>query len=184
MKVTRAAAVTFVVVAIVAAASSTVLTQAPPMKPGPEHKRIAYFAGQWTFQGEAKASPLGPGGKISMSESCEWFAGGFQLVCRTKGTGPRGAATGQAVMSYDAGRKAYTYFAMSSLGDNIFVRGQVDGKVWTWLDESTVDGKPMKVRATVTEESPTSYSFKLEISFDGGPMTVLEEGKATKGKST
>jgi hypothetical protein len=164
--------------------SSAALTQPPPMKPGAEHKRIGYFAGQWTYQGEAKASPIGPAGKMSGSETCEWFAGGFQLVCRSKGTGPRGAVTGQAIMSYDPGRKAYTYYALSSLGDNIFVRGQVDGKVWTWLDETTVEGKAMKIRATVTEETPTSYTFKLEASFDGGPMTVIEEGKSTRGKST
>ena len=42
----------------------------------------------------------------------------------------------------------------------------------------------MKIRATVTEETPTSYTFKLEGSFDGGPMTVFEEGKSTKGKSS
>jgi hypothetical protein len=164
--------------------SSAALTQPPPMKPGAEHKRIGYFAGQWTYQGEAKASPMGPAGKITGSETCEWFAGGFQLVCRSKGTGPRGAVTGHAIMSYDPGRKTYTYYALSSLGDNFFVRGQVDGKVWTWLDETTVEGKAMKIRATVTEETPTSYTFKLEGSFDGGPMTVFEEGKSTKGKST
>ena len=73
-----------------------------------------------------------------------------------------------------------TFFAICSLGDNIFVRGQVEGKVWTWTDEMTVDGKAMKIRATVTEDTPTSYSFKLEASMDGGAM-VIEEGKATKG---
>ncbi len=181
MKAMLATAVTFVVLS---ASSSVVLTQPPPMKPGAEHKRIGYFVGQWNFQGEAKASPMGPAGKISTSETCEWFAGGFQLVCRTKGTSPRGPATGHSVMSYDPTRKSYTYYAISSLGDSIFVRGQVDGKVWTWLDETTMDGKAVKIRATVTEETPTAYSFKLEMSFDGGPMTVLEEGKATKGKAT
>jgi hypothetical protein len=178
MKTMLAAAV------VLTMASSAVLTQAPSMKPGPEHKRMGYFAGQWTFQGEAKASPMGPAGKIMMTETCEWFSGGFQLVCRTKGTSPRGASTGQSIMGYDSGRQAYTYYALSSLGDNIFVRGTVDGKTWTWTDEMMVEGKPMKLRATVTEDTATSYSFKLEVSFDGSPMTVVEEGKATKGKST
>jgi hypothetical protein len=87
-------------------------------------------------------------------------------------------------MAYDAGRKAYTYHAISSHGDAIFIRGNVDGKVWTYVDDVTVEGKPMKIRATVTEETPTSYSFKLEASFDNGPMVVMEEGKATKVKGT
>jgi Protein of unknown function (DUF1579) len=165
--------------------TKTAAAQAPPArKPGPEHKRIGYFAGQWNFQGEAKPSPMGPGGKVTANETCEWFAGGFHLVCRSKGTGPMGPGTGQSVMRYDAGRKAYTFHAVSSHGDTIFIRGSVDGKVWTYVDDVTIEGKPMKIRATVTEETPTSYSFKLEASFDNGPMVVMEEGKATKVKGT
>ena len=156
-------------------------SQAP--KPGAEQKRIGYFAGDWTFEGEAKPSPLGPAGKITTTESCGWYAGGFHLVCRTKGTGPMGASTSQSTMSYDAGRKAYTYHSINSMGSVIFVRGQVSGKVWTWADEMTVDGKTVRIRATVTEESPTAYSFKLEAG-DGGTMAVVEEGRATKVKKT
>ena len=154
--------------------------QSPPSpKPGPEQKRIGYFAGNWTFEGEAKPSPMGAGGKISSTESCSWFAGGFHLVCRSKGTGPMGPATSQATMSYDPGRKAYLYHVISSRGDAFAIRGQVDGKVWTWTDDMTIEGKTMKIRATVTEESPTAYSFKLEMG-DGTSMMVVEEGKATK----
>ena len=160
--------------------SASVVAQAPKPTPGPEVKRMSYFAGQWKFEGEAKDSPLGPGGKVSASETCEWFAGGFQLVCRTKGTGPKGAGTGQSVMAYDAARKAYTFFAISSHGDNIFVRGQVQGKVWTWTDELTVDGKKIKLIATVTEETATSYAFKLEAAVDGGQPMVVEQGKSTR----
>ena len=168
----------------VALGSVAATAQAPKPTPGPEHKRIGYFAGQWKFEGEAKESPLGPGGKITAAETCEWFTGGFQLVCRSKGTGPKGPSTGQAMMSYDPGRKAYTYYAMSSLGDNIFIRGQVQDKVWTWADEMTVEGKKMKIVATVTEETPTSYSFKLEVGAEGGQMMVVEQGKATKASKT
>ena len=169
------------VVALVLAASG-VAAQATKPAPGPEHKRIGFFAGQWKFEGEAKESPLGPAGKFTGTETCEWFAGGFQLVCRSKGTGPKGPATGMAVMGYDPGRKAYTYYAATSLGDNIFVRGQVQDKVWTWADEATMEGKKMKFVATITEESPTTNSFKLELSVDGGPLTVIETGKSTKIK--
>jgi hypothetical protein len=158
------------------------VAQTPAMKPGPEHARIAYFAGQWTHQGEVKESPLGPGGKTTGSETCDWFAGKFQLVCRGKGTGPKGPSTGMSVISYDASRKMYTFYALSSLGDNIFVRGTVDGKVWTWADEAQMEGKPVKIRATVTEDSPTSYSFKLEVGMGEGPMMLVEQGTSTKTK--
>ena len=163
-------------------ASSGVAAQAPKPAPGPEHKRLAAFAGQWKVEGESKESPLGPGGKFTGSETCEWYAGGFQLVCRSKGTGPKGPMTGMSVLGYDPGRKAYTYYALSSLGDNIFVRGQVQDKVWTWTDEGTMEGKKVKFVATITEESPATNSFKLEVSVDGGPLTVVETGKSTKIK--
>ena len=137
--------------------------------------------GTWSYQGEAKESPLGPGGKITGSETCEWFSGGFGVVCRSKGTGPKGPMTSMSVMSYDEMRKAYTYYSLSSQGDNIFIRGQLKGNVWTWEDDITMEGKPMKIRATVTEESPTVTHFKLEAGA-AGQMMVVEEGKSTKQK--
>lgn len=182
MRMVASIAVAIALGAAVVAAQATKPTKPTP---GPEQKRIAYFAGQWKFEGEAKDSPLGPGGKISATETCEWFAGGFQLVCRSKGTGPKGPGTGMSVTSYDPTRKAYTFYALSSHGDNIFVRGQVQDKVWTWTDEAAIEGKKVKIVATVVEETPTSYSFKLEASVEGGPMMVIEQGKSTKvGKAT
>lgn len=153
-------------------------------KPGPEQARIGYFAGQWKFEGESKGSPMGPPGKISMMETCEWFAGGFHLVCRSEGTTPVGAVTGQAVMGYDPAEQTYTYYAISSVGDGFFVRGHVDGKVWTWTLQSTMEGQTMKFRATITEESPAAYSFRLESSVADGDWMVVEEGRATKQQSS
>jgi hypothetical protein len=176
----RKVAAIVVAVALGAAVVAAQATKPTKPTPGPEHKRIGYFAGQWSFQGEAKDSPLGPGGKLSGTETCEWFAGGFQLVCRTKGTGPKGPGTGMSVMGYDPARKAYTYYAVSSHGDNIFVRGQVQDKVWTWSDEAVIEGKKVKIVATLTEDSPTMSSFKLEASVEGGPLMVIEQGKSTK----
>jgi hypothetical protein len=176
--------VVFTTTVAIAIVTSSIAAQTTAPKPGPEHKRLGYFVGVWNYQGEAKQSPFGPGGKISGTETCDWFAGGFQLVCRTKGTSAKGPMTGQAIVTYDSARKGYTYYAISSQGDNFFLRGNVDGKVWAWADESTIDGKRMKVRVTVTEETPTSNSFKVEASFDGGAMTVIEEGKSTKVKPT
>jgi hypothetical protein len=162
--------------------TALVVAQTAPPKPGPEHKRMERMVGQWTYAGEAKASPLGPAGKITGSETCEWFQGGFALVCRSKGTGPKGPSTGMSVVGYDPGQKTYTYYMTSSQGDNFFIRGQLKGNVWTWEDAMPVDGKPMKIRATVTEESPTVTAFKLEVGPADGQMMVIEEGKSTKQK--
>jgi len=159
-----------------------VFAQTPARKPAAEQTRIGYFAGRWNFEGETRPSPMGPGGKSAVTETCEWFAGGFHLLCRSEGTGPMGAMKGQSIMGYDPSEKAYTYHAISSLGDGFFVRGTVSGKVWTWNSESKVDGKLMKARVTITEQSQTSYAFKMEASFDGGAWAVVDEAKGTKVK--
>jgi hypothetical protein len=151
-----------------------------PMKPGPEHARIGYFAGTWHFEGEAKASPMGPAGTLSGTDTCTWFAGGFQLVCQGDMTGPRGPGKGGSIWAYDPMQRSYTYYGYSSLGDAFYVRGNVTGQVWTWNAEFPVDGGTVQARVTLTEESPTAYTYRFEMSPDGTTWTVAEEGRATK----
>ncbi len=153
-----------------------------PRKPGNEEARIAYFAGQWNIEGEVKPFPGWPDGKFNSIEKCDWFAGGFQLVCRSEGTSPMGAVKAQSTLAYNPRAKTYTYYRISSLGNTLFEEGTRSGDVWTWTSESKVDGKLMRGRVTMTEQSPTSYVSKTEFSFDGGAWTVLEEMKATKVK--
>jgi hypothetical protein len=155
------------------------LAQEAP-KPGPEHARMAYFAGAWEFAGETKASPMGPGGKNSGTETCEWFAGRFQLLCQGDMTGPRGPGKSGSVWAYDPMQQAYTYYGYNSMGEAFYISGNVAGKVWTWNAEFPVQGASMKLRATMTEESATAYSYKMETSSDGTSWTLVEEGRATK----
>ena len=55
---------------------------------------------------------------------------------------------------------------------------------WTYQGEAKaeIEGKTMKFRATVTEDSPTASTFKLEAGPADGQMMVIEEGKSTKQK--
>jgi hypothetical protein len=152
-----------------------------PRKPGAEEARIGYFVGRWTTEGERKPSPMGPGGKFSSTDTCDWFAGGFHVICQSEGTSSRGAAVRrQFIMSYDPGEKAYRYYQINSSGDAFLVRGTVTGNVWTWTAEDTRDGKTVKGRETITATSATSYALKFEGSLDGGPWAVVTEAKATK----
>jgi hypothetical protein len=157
------------------------LAQETAMKPGPEHARIGYFAGTWSFEAEAQASPMGPGGKITGSETCRWFDGGFQLTCQGEMTGPRGAGKNGAVWAYDPTQQAYTYFAYNSFGEAFFIPGHVEGKTWTWMADFPMGpGATVKIRAIIAEESPTAYTYKVESSPDGSSWTLMEEGRATK----
>jgi hypothetical protein len=164
--------------------SGVVLAQAPPPmpKPGPEHKRLTYYVGTWKGEGDAKASAFGPAGKFSFTEHNEWLPGGFFLVSHTEGKGPMGEIKGLAVMGYNTSDKVYTYQAYNSMGMSESAKGAVAGDTWTWTAESKMGGKPMKMKFTIKETSPTAYSFKFESSPDGKTWSTIEEGKATKTK--
>lgn len=172
------------VVAVVLAFAVPCLAQtAQPPKPGPEVQKLAYYVGTWKFEGDVKAgTPLGPAGKFSGTGSCEWFAGGFHVVCRGEGTGPKGSMTDLSILAYDTEAKIYTYYGISSRGGTESEKMTLTGNTWTSLSEETVAGKPTKFRYTEVQESPTTYTFKLEYSVSGGPWTVAEEGKGTKIK--
>ncbi len=58
----------------------------------------------------------------------------------------------------------------------------MQGDTWTWTGESKMNGKMTKGRFTLKEVSPTSYTYKFDVSSDGGGWTNIMEGKATKMK--
>jgi hypothetical protein len=156
--------------------AATAHSQMPRRQPGPEHARIGYFAGAWKFEGESE------GLKFTIDESCEWFEGGFHLVCRGEGGGDFGRLKGQAVFAYDRGARSYTLHTMNNLGNGISAKGSIsDDKVWTWDTELAGAAGPFKARLTMIEESPAAYTTKLE-GLLGGAWVVLEEGRATKTK--
>ena len=155
---------------------------APQMPtPGPEHKRLAYWAGTWTATAEVKESLFGPAGTVTSTDTNEWLPGGFFLVTRSKEKGPMGDSQGMAFMGYDPEEKVYVYYAISSAGYSVHAKGTVTGKTWNWSSDSKMGGKPVKSKYTATEVSPSAYSYKFETSTDGGKTwTNVMEGKATK----
>jgi hypothetical protein len=62
----------------------------------------------------------------------------------------------------------------------VHATGTFDGKVWTWTSDSPMGGKPMKGQFILTETSPTSYTFKLEVSQDGKNWAPVMDGTGTK----
>ncbi|HET7216425.1 MAG TPA: DUF1579 family protein [Vicinamibacterales bacterium] len=165
---------------VVLAFGGLVLAQPQAPKPGPEHKALGYFVGKWTSEGEMKAGPLGPGGKVTSNDSCEWFKGSFQVVCRGEGTGPMGPMTSLGVMAYSAPDKAYTYYGIDNMGTSELSHGQKKGTTWIFTATSYMEGKQFESRYTIVETSPSSYTFKWEMSTDKKTWAVALEGKATK----
>jgi len=163
--------------------AGAVLAQGPPMpKPAPEHKKLHYFVGEWKSEGEMKPGPMGPGGKFSTTDRNRML-GDFFVVFKSEGTSPMGTVNDIAVMGYDAKKKTYTYDGFSAMGMHDTSAGTVSGDTWTWYSpEEEMGGKKVKGRFILKEVSATEYTFKYDMSTDGGSWQNMMEGKATKVK--
>lgn len=165
-------------VALVAAASA----QMEMPKPGPEIKKLEYFVGTWSTEGDMKPGPMGPGGKVTGTDHLVWMDGGFYLVGHGENKSPMGSGTDLAVWGYNADDKVYTYHEFDSTGETVSATGTVDGDTWTWTDEMKMNGKMTKGRYTMKILSPASYAFKFEMQPEGGDWATILEGKCTKTK--
>lgn len=149
--------------------------------PGPEHKKLQYYAGTWSVEYDIKPSPMAPAGKMTSTDRSQWLPGGFFLVTNSEGKSPLGEWKGLSIMGYNAEEKVYTYDGFNSLGHAEHFKGTAQADSLIWTSESKIAGKPTKWRITAKEISPTLYTMKLEMGSEGVWTTVME-GKATKMK--
>jgi hypothetical protein len=150
-------------------------------KPGPEHKKLDYFAGTWVSEGDSKPGPMGPGGKMTMKQDAKWMDGGFFVVMRSEYKSPNmGDGSGTSFLGYDPQDKVYTYDEFNSQGEAVHAKGTVDGDTWTWTSDMKMGPQTAKGRFTEKILSPTSYTFKFEMSTDGTTWSQVMDGKATK----
>ena len=172
----RASAIAIATILLIAAAAA----QPPAPKPGPELKKLDYFTGNWASEGDSKPGPMGPGGKMTMNQEAKWMDGGFFVVIHSDYKTPEGDGTGMAFLGYDPQDKVYTYDEFNSQGEPVHAKGTVDGDTWTWTSDMKMGPQTAKGRFTEKILSPTSYTFKFEMSPDGKTWNTLMDGKATK----
>ena len=159
------------------------LAQAPktqPLKPGPDHLRLHYFVGKWNFQGEVKASPFGPAGANTGTETIELGPNAFSIVFHNEVKGPAGVTRSMGIMSFDTGAKSYNYYGVDGAGNVSVGKGAATPNVWTWNTESKFQGRTVKGRAIISITSPAAYSYRFEMADDKNIFITIEEGKATK----
>jgi hypothetical protein len=168
-----------IIVALMVTTSGMAQTAAP--KPGVEIKKLAVWSGDWTYEGDAKASPLGPAGKFSGKVTCRMTLGGYFLDCRWEEKGPTGMIRGIEIDGYDSVNKVYTTHTFGSDGGMGSGSITINGNSWTFLVDVIQAGKQLKARSAA-EFSPDGMNFtgKSEISLDGKTWTILGESKGTK----
>lgn len=162
------------------AASAAAQMETP--QPGPEHKKLDLFAGNWTVEGEMKPVAGGNGGRFSENERCEWMDGNFFVVCKADFKSSMGTASGVSFMGYSPDDKSYTYREFNSMGEFMESKGSVEGDTWTWIGDEKMGPKTWKGKFTMKLTNPTSYTFTVEMSEDGTKWTTVMDGKATKAK--
>ena len=178
MKSTLAAVATLTMCTVFLAA------QAPqPPKPGPEHQRLNAFVGNWTFQGEIKPGPMGPGGKLTGTDRIQWMPGGFFVERRFEGKSPAGEMRGLEIMGYDAAKKAYTYNYFDSMGMMGTGTFTISGSTWNATGTGNMGGQILQERCALTfGAGNATLNVKCEISTDGKTWNPMVEGTATKAK--
>jgi Protein of unknown function (DUF1579) len=152
-------------------------------KPGPELKKLDFFVGHWTSDGDVKPGPMGPGGKFTMQENSEWMDGGYFVVIHSKYSGggmPNGSST--AYMGYDSQEKVYTYDEFNSMGEHTHSTGTLEGDNFTWMSDMKMGPQTMKGRFTMKLMPPNAYAYKFEVSPDGKDWSLVMDGKDTRQK--
>jgi hypothetical protein len=127
---------------------------------------------------------MGPGGKVTSSDTCEWFDGRFAVICHSEGRTPMGPNKSIGILGYSPEEKVYTYYGIDNSGMMMasVARGTYSGDTWTYTDEGTMGGQKYKSRVTIKEVSPTSYTFTMEMQGPDGKWAPLMETRNTKSK--
>ncbi len=155
--------------------------QAPAPKPDPEVKKLHAAAGHWTYEGETKPGPWGPGNKFTGEQDMQMILGGFFFQARWTEKGPAGETRGLEIDGYDPVNKDFVsswYFSDGSRFSGVLT---VIEKTWTYAGKWLTAGKQYQMKASfVFAPDLTSASYKAELSSDGKTWTTSYEAKFTK----
>ncbi len=158
--------------------------QASAPKPDPEVKKLQPLVGRWTFKGEYKAGPLGPGGKVAGEYTGRMILGGFFFQAQFTEKAPMGEMSGLEVEAYDPATKSFVSNWYLSGGITMPGTLTVSGNTFTWEGKLMAAGEQHQYKLTlIVAANLTSWTLKSEISVDGTTWMPWFEEKGTKAKS-
>jgi hypothetical protein len=170
-------------VLLVFAGSLWAQTAAP--KPDPELKKLGVMVGHWTYEGEYKASPLGPAGKAKGEEFIQWILGGFFLQDLEIEKGALGETRMALLYAYDPASKNIVGKGLMSDGGPTSGIAKVSGNTITFEGKFVFGGKENLMRtAYIVAANLTNMTQKVEISVDGKTWTPVFDAIFTKVKPT
>ena len=170
---------------LVVCVTTALQAQSPPSapKPDPALKKLHVLAGHWTYEGEYKPGPLGPGGKIIGEFNGQAILGGFFFEGREVEKGSMGEMRNLEIDEWSPASNNFTSNIYQDDGSRFLGTLSVEGNTVTWAGKFTVAGKEYQLREPqVLADDLKSGTAKAEISTDGNTWTPFFEAKFTKAK--
>jgi len=163
---------------------STAYAQTPAQapKPDPELKKLAVLAGHWTYEGEYKPGPWGPGKKITAEYTAMWKLDGFILEALSTEKSDAATVRFLEVDEYNSKDKAINWTTWDSSGTHMSGTITVSGNTFTWDGKFTWAGKDYQMKFPfILAADQMSATVKAELSSDSGKTwTPWFEAKYTK----
>jgi hypothetical protein len=142
-------------------------------------KKLGIFVGKW----KTEATFTGSGNKVTSTLECRWSPQGAYLVCdqlvKMAGAADHRQLT---VYSYNAKDGNYSYTTISDPGAKAATGTlQINGYVWVYSSSFEANGQTRQIRNTNLFPDPSTETFKVESSDDGGATwKTMMEGTAHK----
>jgi hypothetical protein len=148
----------------------------------PEIKKMADIVGEWSLTGTFRTGPTTPPGPVGMTMTCNWFISGQHVFCRWSGTLAGAQVEEVYPYVYDAKLKRYTTSSIVSNGTTEFGTVTIQPGTWIHLFEREGGGPPAKERFTFADMTSEGGTWRAETSVEGGPWSVVGEGKYVKAR--
>jgi len=178
----RRFAVLFFILMVGLVSAAQAQTPAAAPKPDPELKKLQALVGHWTYEGEYKPGPLGPGEKITAEYTAVRKLDGFILEASSTEKGATATTHFLEIDEYNPKDKAINWTTWGNDGTRMSGTITVGGNTITWEGKLTSGGKEYQVKFPFTLSADRmSGTAKADISTDGGKTwTPWFEAKYTK----
>jgi hypothetical protein len=168
---------------LVVFSATAMQAQAPAPKPDPEVKKLHADLGHWTYEGEAKPSPLGPGGKFTGEFDGRMILGSFFFQGWGTDKGPAGEGRYLEIDGYDPVNKNFTSDIYDDDGSRFSGVLTITGNTRTYVGKTVKPGRRYQYKGTFTfAPDLASGTYKEEISLDGKTWIPYGESKWTKAQ--
>lgn len=150
-------------------------------KPAPEMERLSrIFVGTWSTSEKHEPGRIAPkGGTGTGLDAVKLGPGGLSLVFDYKSSDPMGKFVAHGVIWWDAQEQGYKGLECTNRSPG----GCEVGGLWKWEGNDLVSHEE-GLKEVFTDITPTSRTFYMDASTDGGPMKRFMTIKYTKSGGT